>query len=65
MAFLYYVMFIHKVFIFKKQAYRAFCLPLRTGSMTAVYQVKIKYDQVKFGAIFWHDRKGGKLSSWR
>ena len=27
MAFSYYVMFIHNVFIFKKKAYRAFCLP--------------------------------------
>ena len=50
MAFSYYVMFIRNVFIFKKKADRAFFCH-RTVSMTAVYQVKIKYDQDKFGAV--------------
>ena len=36
MAFSYYVMFIHNLFIFKKKA----------------YQLKIKYDQDKFGVVF-------------
>ena len=40
----------------------------RTVSMTAVHQLKIKYDQDKFDAVFIcirHDEKSGKLSSWR
>ena len=30
MTFSYYVIFIHSVFIFKRKAYRAFCLPLNS-----------------------------------
>ena len=50
--FSYHVMFIHNVFIniFKRKACRAFCLPFER--MAAVYQLKIRYDLDKWGAIF-------------
>ena len=52
MTFSYYAMFIHNVFISKRKAYQAFCLPIRTVSMAAVYQLTIKSDQDKFGAVY-------------
>ena len=52
MTFSYYVMFIHNMFIFKRKVYHAFYRH-RTVSMTAVYQLTIKYDQDKFGAVFF------------
>ena len=52
MTFAYYVMFIHNMFIFKRKVYHAFYRH-RTVSMTAVYQLTIKYDQDKFGAVFF------------
>lgn len=48
MPFSYHVMFIHNVFISK----RSFFVCHRTVSMAAIYQLKIKYDQDKFRAIF-------------
>ena len=51
MTFSYCVMFIH-MFIFKWKAYRGFSVCHRTVSMAAVYHLKIKYDQDKFGVFF-------------
>ena len=45
MTFSYHVMFIHNVFISKRSI-------LSAVGMAAVYQLKIKYDQDKFGAVF-------------
>ena len=50
------------MFIFKKKAYRGFVCH-RTVSMTAVYQLKIKYCQDKFGVVFFRRKTPGKLSS--
>ena len=49
--FSYYLMFIHIVFILKRKAYSTIVCH-RSVNMTAVYQLKIKYDLNKFGAVF-------------
>ena len=39
------------MFIFKRKACRGFCV-VELSSMATVYQLKIKYDQDKFGVVF-------------
>ena len=59
MTFSYYVMFIHNLFIFKRKLKRKLVVfaCYRTVSMAAVYQLKIKYDQNKFGVVFLNAKR--------
>ena len=55
------VCFIHNMFIFKRKAHGSVCLPYNCQH-GAVYRMKIKYDQDKFG-VFCRLKTPGKLSS--
>ena len=60
MTFAYYVMFIHNMFIFKRKLLIVVFVCHRNVSMAAVYHMKIKYDQDKFGVLFQTQNEGGR-----